>query len=318
MTALIKKILMRITVLVISILLIILLVFAQTRFNVVSIDTLKEYNGPRIGEMGITVNTDFYLRDVSEYIRVLTSGSFGQGYNDVPISRYLDVSVKRTLILLVPSFLIAVTLGVLLGIIGGQIKNRYLKNIHLTLTVGVMSIPDIFLVMLVQFMVIWLIKHDIRLFSVVTNNSFMGMVLPYSILILMPTQYISRVTTTAIDHYKKEKFIMTATGKGASRTRLYWVHIMRNALIDIVGSLGSVLSIIISCQLLVEYMFAYPGLAFMMFEYGANTKVIAGASINLIFIYFLFIVLFDIISVLISPYKSFRTFSPKEVSNEEA
>jgi ABC-type dipeptide/oligopeptide/nickel transport system permease component len=152
-------------------------------------------------------------------------------------------------------------------------------------------------------MVVWMYRHDIHWFRVIASDDLKSLILPFFLLSLIPTNYISRITTVAIEKQQNKKFVMIAKAKGLKRSAILLVHIMKNAVIEVLGAFPSMFIILISCQVLVEYMFAYPGLAYMMFSSGGEEEAVIGASFLLVSFYYIFVLLVDLTKYGFSPYK---------------
>jgi peptide/nickel transport system permease protein len=61
-------------------------------------------------------------------------------------------------------------------------------------------------------------------------------------------------------------FIKTARAKGASETRIRWVHMLRNALLPVITLAGIQAGHLVGGSILVETVFAWPGIGSLAFE----------------------------------------------------
>ncbi len=92
------------------------------------------------------------------------------------------------------------------------------------------------------------------------------LVLPVVTLAVIEIALIMRLTRTEMLNILNENFITTARAKGVSERKVFYAHALRNALLPIVTVVGANLGMILSGAVLVETVFAYPGLGRLMIE----------------------------------------------------
>jgi len=64
----------------------------------------------------------------------------------------------------------------------------------------------------------------------------------------------------------EEDYVRTARAKGASETRVVWLHAMRNAILPIVTMLGMDLGFVLGGLFFLEFVFGLPGLGLQAIE----------------------------------------------------
>ncbi len=82
---------------------------------------------------------------------------------------------------------------------------------------------------------------------------------------------LMRVTRSAILDVTHEEFVTTARAKGLSGRVVLWRHIVRNALITIVTVVGLELGTLLSGSIIVETVFAWPGIGSLLIN-GLGTR----------------------------------------------
>jgi len=162
--------------------------------------------------------------------------------------------------------------------------------------------PDVFIIVFLQVFMVWLHKRNLPVLPVAGGNSLKHLILPIISLSIIPATYISRITSLSLDDVFENQYIKTALGKGASKIRVIWIHGFRNVIVDIISSFSSLLTILISSLLLVEYIFAYPGIAYMMYiNYISNeSNAVIGLALTIGCIYFSFDLIFSSIKHLLT------------------
>ncbi len=86
------------------------------------------------------------------------------------------------------------------------------------------------------------------------------LVLPVIALGVASAASIARYTRSSVLEVIRQDFVRTARAKGVSERRVILVHTLRNALIPIVTLLGLSLPFLVSGAVLIEYVFAWPGM----------------------------------------------------------
>lgn len=113
-------------------------------------------------------------------------------------------------------------------------------------------------------------------------------VLPTLALAALPMAQIARFTRASMLDVIGAEYIRTARSKGIEESRVVTVHMLRNALVPVITIAGPILAVLITGSIVVERVFAIPGLGNLYFQsirqrdYGtmmAMTIVFAGAVV---------------------------------------
>lgn len=258
-------------------------------------DVIDYYKKILKGDLG-------YTKKLVRYVD--SSGNHKSRYENIdPVDGIVKDGLMRSLKLLITALAIALIIGIPKGIYDSKKGKETNSTIKLFITVIGLSIPIIFLGPLLQYAAISLRSNYGIIFPTIGDSTLKHMILPTIALSLLPTMYIARITAIAMDKAYEDEYVRTAISKGNSKLRTMWVHVFRNAIVEITGSLSSVLTIIISDLALVEYLFEYKGLTYTMlryFELGQSDVVTASALI-LAAIYLSFYILFQILKYVLIP-----------------
>jgi peptide/nickel transport system permease protein len=100
-----------------------------------------------------------------------------------------------------------------------------------------------------------------------------------------------------------EGFVQTARAKGMSEQRLFYVHILRNGLLPVVTLAGLVLGVFLGSAVVVETVFAWPGVGRLLIESILNRDypVVEAAVFVFALIYILLNLVVDLLYGLIDP-----------------
>ena len=179
--------------------------------------------------------------------------------------------------LLTGSAIVAATVGgIILGVEAARRENSLFDRAATTFALFTNSFPSFSIgQMLLLFFALYLGLFPAQGISSVNQNLtgaaylfdlLTHLVLPVLTLAVIEIALIMRLTRTEMLNILNENFITTARAKGVSERKVFYAHALRNALLPIVTVVGANLGMILSGAVLVETVFAYPGLGRLMIE----------------------------------------------------
>lgn len=182
-----------------------------------------------------------------------------------PSIRFRDYSVADILISGLPysltiglwAVLVATVTGVTLGILGALKRNSIIDYSAGVIAVIGIAVPIFVLAPLMQVY----FALTLRWLPVGGwGDSWRNLVLPIVALSLPNIAYISRLTRAAMIETLRENYIRTAMAKGIGGRRVVWNHALTGAVLPVVAYLGPATAAIISGSIVIETIFALPGI----------------------------------------------------------
>ncbi len=161
------------------------------------------------------------------------------------------------------ALIIALLVGVGSGIVAALNRNRWLDHAAMggaLLAVSMSSIvlgPLLVLVFCVSLQ--WLPWGGWQAWSW-TGGDALPKILPSMTLGLVYAAWFSRLARAGLIDVLDQPWIMTARAKGLSKTRIVLVHALKPALLPVVSFLGPALAGIVTGSVVVERIFAVPGI----------------------------------------------------------
>lgn len=193
-----------------------------------------------------------YGRWLSHAVRGDLGSSWLRG---IRVSDALQERIPRTLVLAFTAGLLAVLIGVPVGVLAAVKRNALFDQVcRLGALIGA-SVPSYF----AGYVVILIFAVKLRTFPAFGFGSPNHLVLPAVTLALGPAGLLARLTRSSVLDVMSEDFVRTARSKGVGQMRLY-AHVLRNASVPILTVAGLVLGHLLGGSLVVEYVFAYPGM----------------------------------------------------------
>jgi len=119
------------------------------------------------------------------------------------------------------------------------------------------------------------------------GNALSHLVLPALTLALYISGIISRITRSSLLEVLNQDYMRTARAKGLRERYVIGFHGMRNSLIPVVTVIGLSYGNLLVGSILIESIFAYPGIGFYMFRASTSQDfpAIMGVSLLFAFIY---------------------------------
>jgi oligopeptide transport system permease protein len=199
------------------------------------------------------VLTQYFLE-----MRNLATGDLGHCMNlgDYSVNEVIaqGLPISASLGLLALTF--ALTFGLLTGVIAASMRGSPLDvTLRLIATAGI-AIPSF----VVAGICILLFVFLIPLFPAAGWGSFSQLVLPAFCLGAPYAAEVARISRTSMLDALSHDYIRTARAKGVSRAGVILVHGLRNSLLPVVSFLGPAVAGILTGSLIVETIFAIPGL----------------------------------------------------------
>jgi dipeptide transport system permease protein len=129
------------------------------------------------------------------------------------------------------------------------------------------------------------------------------LILPSLALGTIPLAVIARMTRSSMLEVLNEDYMRTARAKGMSRSRVIFIHALRNALVPIVTTIALLFGSIITGAILTETIFSWPGIGKWIVASitARDYPVIQGGVLIISFIIVLTNVLVDVIYYFLNP-----------------
>jgi peptide/nickel transport system permease protein len=241
------------------------------------------------------------------------------------VSEILADVIPGTALLATLSILIAMIIGIFLGVIAAIKKDTWIDRMLLFVSALGMAGPSFFVAILVAWVgaVLWRDQIHIpftnwtlpgtglnmtgSLFSVdVWKGEYMDLkniILPLITLSLRPLAVIVQLTRSSLLEVMSMDYIRTARAKGLSEGRVIFKHALRNALNPVITAISGWFASLLAGAVFVEFVFGWKGLGQEMFTAieKQDLPVVMGGVIVISFAFVLINLLVDAIYKWIDP-----------------
>ena len=259
---------------------------------------------------------DPLLKRYVDFITGILRGDFGTSYiTKTDVWQDMTIRFPYTLLLAFASCLLSIAIGIPLGMLAAVYRNTWKDYVAIFFSLICTSMPAFWLaLMLVQWFSV-----DIRLFPVSGIDTWTGWVLPIVSLALGYTASVARLMRSTTLEIIRQDYVTTARAKGLPEPKILMKHVLKNSLIPVIVSVGSMFGMALGGALITETIFSIPGLGQYTLTALANRDypVIQGSVLFLSILFSVVILLIDIIFAFVDPRIRSQYIRSKKRSNDQ-
>ncbi len=213
------------------------------------------------------------------YLSALARGDLGYSFAfRRPVMNVILERVQATLLLVVASQFFSIVGGTMLGAIAAWRERRFTDRVISYGTLLLYCMPvfwtGLMLILIFAVKLKWLPSSGMYSFLAFDIPRWLDvsrhLILPASCLFLYTLPIYTRLTRSTVLEIAQEDYVTTARAIGFPEWVVYLKHALRNALLPTVSVAGLSLSSLLTGSLLVETVFAWPGLGRLVYEAVGN------------------------------------------------
>lgn len=195
-----------------------------------------------------------YLLELGKVLR----GDLGFSYkiNDYTVNEIIAEGLPISVALGSLALVFATTLGLVAGVMSAVLRGTWGDVLLMLIATLGIALPNFVIAGICIILFVFLIP----VFPAAGWGDFNQLVLPAFCLGAPYAAYIARIARTSMLDVLSQDHIRTARAKGVGPLRLILVHALRGALLPVVSFLGPAVAGILTGSLVVEQIFAIPGL----------------------------------------------------------
>lgn len=245
----------------------------------------------------------------------------------IPVAETLAIRFPATIELAVSSMLLAILVGVPVGIASAARRNSTLDGVSMVGSLIGVSMPIFWLglmeIMLFAVILQWLpsggrlstgvevksITNLILVDSLITGNpeafwdALQHLILPMVALATIPMAIIARMTRSSMLDVLQEDYIRTAHAKGLAEQVVLFRHALKNAFLPVITIIGLQMGILMAGAVLTETIFSWPGIGKWVYDaiLGRDYPIVQGVTLLIAVIFVFFNLLVDISYAYLDP-----------------
>lgn len=270
----------------------------------------------------------FFDTQFIRYLGRLVQGDLGSSiHRRIPVAETLALRFPATIELAMLSMLIAVFVGVPVGIISAARRNSVLDSASMTGSLIGVSMPifwlGLMMIMLFAVGLQWLpsggrASHAIEI-ETITNfyiiDSILAgnmealvdagkhLIMPVVALATIPMAITARMTRSSMLDVLQEDYIRTAHAKGAREYVVLFKHGLKNAFLPVVTIIGIQTGTLLAGAVLTETIFSWPGIGRWIYDaiLGRDYPIVQGGTMLIAFVFIFVNLLVDISYAFLDP-----------------
>jgi peptide/nickel transport system permease protein len=209
------------------------------------------------------------LTQYLSFLNKLAHANLGHSFQDkAPVLQIISDRLPRTLELVGSATVLALLLGIPLGVLAARRSGQWQDRMLRSLTSCALSVPvfvtGTVLVLIFSQFLRWLPAGGYSPLSENPVRHFQALLMPTLAIAFGFTAMVLRMTRSTVLGVMDQDWVRTARAKGLSERRVWRRHIVRNALGPVVTLTGLQIGTLIGGTVLVEYVFNWPGLSGML------------------------------------------------------
>ena len=275
--------------------------------NMVGQDATREQRVEIRQQLGLD---DPVLTQYTRFIGNVLQGDFGLSYRiKRPVSTLILERLPATLELVFVSALIALVVGIGLGVYTGIKRDTWVSRIVMAVSLIGVSLPTfiigIALIYLFAVHLRWLPSSgrsgtiDLGFWktSLLSVDGWRAIVLPAITLSLFQLTMILRLVRAEMLEVMRADYIKFARARDLAERTIYFVHALRNTLVPVITVIGLNIGGLIAYSVITETVFQWPGTG-LMFIQAVDFVDVPIMAAYLIFVALLFVVINLIVDIL--------------------
>ena len=245
----------------------------------------------------------FYVR-FGKYLVNVLKGDLGVSYTinkNKAIAEMIAQPLKLSIKVGFQAMVIGSVIGLIFGIIAALNHNTWVDSLFSVVSIVGVSVPSYVFALLLAFF----IGYKLNLVPILYNASDTGrsLILPTIALSMFPIANISRFTRSEMIDVLNSEYILLVQAKGIKEKSMIIHHALRNTMIPIVTVMGPLLVNLLTGSMVVEKVFAIPGIGQIMSQAITNNdyNVVIACAFVYSALYIIMMLIVDILYGIIDP-----------------
>ena len=217
----------------------------------------------------------------------ILQGDFGYSIaTKQSIGQQLQVRIPATIMLVLPSYLVAYVLSIVLGLVAGSNRGGRADHVIDGIASVLIAVPTFWLSMLFIFVFGYLLRLlPISGMSTVGDGSAADVaahyVMPFVTLVIAFLPDNIRYVRSSTITQSSQDYVMVQEAFGATRAEILFHHVCRNILGPVLTKLGMTLPMLVTGAVITETIFSWPGVGpyFMTAVKGMDYPVVMAVLI---------------------------------------
>jgi ABC-type dipeptide/oligopeptide/nickel transport system permease component len=254
---------------------------------------------------------DMFISRLGQYLQF----DFGINFRGREIVELVGERWPITLRLTVIAIVFETILGIVIGVVAGLRKDKFVDNAVRLSTTVLVAFPTFVIAVLVQVFVAlafgdWLAEQGApewlnAIFTPIylPDYPWLSLVIPGMVLGAFSLAAIARLTRTSLIENLRADYVRTARAKGMAPRRVIGVHTLRNSLIPVVTYIGIDIGTLMGGAIITERVFGIPGVGGLIFTslQQQDSTVVVAVVTMLVLVFLIANLIVDVLYAVLDP-----------------
>ncbi|MGA1559274.1 MAG: ABC transporter permease [bacterium] len=245
-----------------------------------------------------------------KYVGNIVQGEFGMSYRvGVPVEDLIADRLPATIELVLVSALLALLIGVPMGVYTGLNRNSWLSRLFLTISLIGISLPTFVIgILLILIFGVWLqwlptfgraglVDLGWWTTGFLTLDGWRSLIMPSITLALFQLTLIMRLIRAEMLEVLRTDYIKFARARGLRNRAVHFRHALKNTLVPVITITGLQIGSLLAFSIITETVFQWPGMGLLILQ-AIQFVDIPVMSSYLVLIAFLFVLINLIVDLL--------------------
>jgi peptide/nickel transport system permease protein len=214
-----------------------------------------------------------------KYVRNIISGEFGLSYRmGKPVDELLVERFPATVELVLVSAIIALLIGVPMGVYTGLHRHSWLSRVFLTVSLVGISLPTFVIgILMILVFGVWLgwlptfgrggvVEIAGWPTSLLTLKGWSHIIMPATTLALFQLTLIMRLVRAEMLEVLRTDYIKFARARGLRNRAINFGHALKNTLVPVITIMGLQIGSLLAFSIITETVFSWPGLGLLFLQ----------------------------------------------------
>lgn len=235
-----------------------------------------------------------------EFVANLLRGDLGTSYKSrQPVTSILLPKFPSTVRLAVLAVFFSALIGIPIGVLAAVKKGSAADTGTTVVSLVLASVPGFWLALLLML----LFSLKLGWLPTFGEGTWKHLVMPVTTLALPSAAYVARMVRIMMLEELGSDYVRTAKAKGAGPGRIIFIHVLRNALLPVITTLGMSFASLLGGAVIAEQVFGIPGVGqeILVAINGRESPIVLGATVILSLLYMLIMLAMDLINAMLNP-----------------
>lgn len=239
----------------------------------------------------------------------LLHGDFGTSFiSQQPVGDIVTARIANTLVVVILSFALSIPVSLLVGVFTAVHADSLADRAVLLVSIALNALPEFVLALLLVLLLSVKVFHIFPPVALLSPEQSVWVqlprvALPVLTLALLQMSYFYRLVRATMIDVLNSDYVEFARLKGMPQRVILWRHAIPNALVPAVQAAGTIFAISFGGVVVIEYVFAFPGLGTALA--GAvgsrDIQVVQAITLTIAVIFFATNIVTDLITLVLTP-----------------